>query len=155
MSLLPSVNCYECAVRVTMPTETNDWYFFFRYSLVMFYRTSLCFHCMFRCSVCDLTVPDTSSCVTCSSDVKILMWLAVKDTACMSCMQLQGFPIGSHTFTWVRRTIKYFKYDDAIQIYDGLFWFTVTDSYWCSGNCQHIEGWTKGKRPLQHSVFSE
>ena len=37
--------------------------------------------------------------------IRILVWL-VKITAFINCTQLQGLPIYSHTFTWVRCMIK-------------------------------------------------
>ena len=38
--------------------------------------------------------------------LRVLVWLAVKDTAFMNCTQLQGFPIDSCTFGWVRHIIS-------------------------------------------------
>ena len=61
---------YECAAWVTMPTATNEWYFFW-YSLVLwwywFYHTNFWFHCTFRRSARDLQYL-----------IQILTWLVVK-----------------------------------------------------------------------------
>jgi len=45
---------YECAARGTMPTATNEWYFFWYSSVLWFYQTNFWFYCTFRRSVLDL-----------------------------------------------------------------------------------------------------
>ena len=57
-----------------------------------------------------LAILDTDSCVTCST-ARVFMWLAVpgtdfrvtcNNTAFLSCVQLHGLAIDTHTFVWVK-----------------------------------------------------
>ena len=95
--------CYECTARVTMPTATNEWYFsgmawyygdndfiirtfdFIAWSdaahmtCSTWYRFSRDLQYLIRI-LAWLAVPDTDSCVTCSTDTDFA-WLVVKNTA--------------------------------------------------------------------------
>ena len=72
--------CYECAARVTMPAATNDifsgiaWY----YGKVLSYELSISLHVQMQCTW--LVVPDTDSCMTCSTDTDSRV-TCVKNTA--------------------------------------------------------------------------
>ena len=64
---------------------------------------NLQFHCTFRCSACDLyVVPDTDSRMTCSTDTDSCVTCSKKYSFLINCVQLEGFPIDSHTLAWVR-----------------------------------------------------
>ena len=96
--------CYEFVARVTIQTA-NKWVIF---SPILSYEPSISLHIQTQCAW--LIVPDMDSHVTCSTDIYgflrpcDLQWK-------INCMQLQGFPIDSHTFVWVRcMTIIIFFY---------------------------------------------
>ena len=99
--------CYECTASnntdVTMPMATNEWYFFW-HSLVLYgdndfiYEPSISLHVQMQHMWLAVY-----TWYGFSRDfqylIQILVWVVEKT-------QLQGFPIDSHTFAWVRRMIK-------------------------------------------------
>ena len=53
-----------------------------------------------------LVVADTDSRMPCSTDTDSRVACSKKYSFFINCVQLQGFPIDSHTFAWVRRKIR-------------------------------------------------
>ena len=92
-----------------MPIATNEWYFFpvqlgTMVMMILLYKPSISLHIQIYIW---LVLPDTNSCMSCSTVIRILAWLVVKNAFFfINCTQLQGFPIDSHKFVWVRRMIK-------------------------------------------------
>ena len=62
--------CYECAVRVTMPTATNEWYFIqllWWLLMILSYEVSISLHVEMQCAWPVL--PDKDSHMTCRTDM--------------------------------------------------------------------------------------
>ena len=73
-----------------------------------------------------LAVPDTNSHMTCSTDTYSRVTCSKKIQLFINWMQLQGFPIDSHTFAWVSILVLMF-----VSKWSGQSWIHKTSPHFC------------------------